>query len=223
MKDKVIVALDVSTLSEAEALVKKLSGQILIFKVGSELFTACGPKVIEMIHKHKARVFLDLKFHDIPNTVAKAVKAASDLGVFMCNVHAQGGQPMMEGVMKFKGNMRVLAVTVLTSLAGEDLRELGVSRSPLDQVLHLARMAKASSLDGVVCSGWEAKDIRKACGPHFLIVTPGIRPAASGDDQKRVLTPQKAFQNGADFIVVGRPIIEASNPADAAEKILTKL
>jgi len=224
-KNRIIVALDVQNLNQAKTLVDELCEVIQYFKVGSELFTSCGPEIISYIHKQKSRVFLDLKFHDIPNTVAQAVKAAADLGVFMCNVHALGGRVMMQeaakSIKKRKKKPHLLAVTVLTSMKEDDLKDVGIFEKPDDQVLDLAHLAKASGMDGVVCSGREAEVIRKMLGKKFLIVTPGIRPrwAAKGD-QKRIVTPKEAFLKGADFIVVGRPITQAKNPLEAAKRIL---
>jgi len=200
-----------------------------MFKVGSELFTVAGPALVrEIIHRH-LQVFLDLKFHDIPNTVAGAVRAAAGLNVALVDVHAGGGLEMMRAAVRAAreapGHTRVIAVTVLTSLAGEDLERLGVHRGPLEQVLQLAQMAAEAGLDGVVASASEARQLRSRFPRPFLIVTPGIRPAwcASPGDQKRPATPAEALAAGADFIVVGRPVIAAPDPAEAAVRILEEL
>lgn len=226
MSDKLIVALDVDTLQKAKALVDKLYPAIKIFKVGNELFTAAGPQAVNMINKKGAKVFLDLKFHDIPNTVANAVKQAVGLGVFMVNIHASGGADMIKAAkeaLKFlPKNKRptLLAVTVLTSIDKATLKSLGINRPPIKQVSLLAKMAKAHGADGVVCSPQEIKEVRRACGKRFVIVTPGVRPLGKAlADQKRVATPQEAVRQGANFIVVGRPITQARNPKKAAEEI----
>jgi len=233
MKEKLIVALDVSSLSEAEKFVKILSPVVKIFKVGKELFTSAGPAAIEMIHSHKARVFLDLKFHDIPNTVGSACEAATRLRVFMLNVHALGGRNMMvqavQSVHKTAEELKmdppkILGVTVLTSLKEADLKEVGIKKKLNKEVEALAVLSKESGLDGVVASGQEIEQIRKAAGKYFLIVTPGVRPTwAAHGDQKRIVTPREAVEKGADFIVVGRPVTQHPNPKQAAEKILEEL
>ena len=231
--EKVIVALDFPSLSAAEQIVKKVSSLVKIFKVGKELFTAAGPEAVRMVHAHKGRVFLDLKFHDIPNTVASACEAAAKLGVFMLNVHASGGKTMMihavQAVHRTASEKKahapkVLGVTVLTSLTDNDLKEVGVSKKVKQQVPDLAALAKSCGLDGVVASGQEIPLIRKACGKDFLIVTPGVRPTwAAHGDQKRVITPREAVSAGADYIVVGRPITQHPQPLAAAEKILKEI
>lgn len=230
---KLIVALDVPELKSAEKLVKALSKTVRIFKIGKELFTAAGPAAVEMVHSHKGRVFLDLKFHDIPNTVGAACEAAVKLKVFMLNVHASGGRQMMtqavQAVTRSAQALKtepplLIGVTVLTSMKDEDLMEVGV-RSPVEQqVESLALLAKSCGLDGVVASAREIPIIRKAAGPDLKIVTPGVRPVwAAHGDQKRVMTPREAVQAGADYIVVGRPITEAQDPPGAAKKILEEL
>ncbi len=230
MGDKLIVALDVNTLQKARTLVDKLYPAIKIFKVGSELFTAAGPQAVRMINKKGAKVFLDLKFHDIPNTVASAVKQAAGLDVFMVNIHASGGSDMIkaakEALKLLPKNKKpvLLAVTVLTSIDKATLKSLGINRPPIKQVCLLAKMAKAHGADGVVCSPQEIKQVRRACGKRFVIVTPGVRPLGKAlADQKRVATPQKAIKQGADFIVVGRPITEAPNPKKAAKEIVSQI
>jgi len=217
-KEKIIIALDVNTIKEEERLLDILSPHIKIFKVGMELFYSCGPKSIDMIRKYDREIFLDLKFHDIPNTVKNAARAITKLGVFMFNVHAHGGSDMMkaalEGAREESEKMgidrpRILGVTILTSLKayGED-------------VLNLAKSAKESGLDGVVASPQEAELIRKKIGNDFLIVTPGIRPEGSDKgDQKRTATPGQAIKNGADYIVMGRPITKAKDPVKILDNI----
>ncbi|MCA9396082.1 MAG: orotidine-5'-phosphate decarboxylase [Candidatus Omnitrophica bacterium] len=228
MKNNVIVALDVPDLRDAKQLVKELVWAIRYFKVGKELFTSCGPEVVKMIRDLGGKVFLDLKYHDIPNTVAGSIRAACELGVFMVNVHASGGRKMLQAardeVMKAKSKPLLIGVTVLTSMKQQDLSEISVNRSIDEQVVHLARLSQSAGLDGVVASGLEAPMIRKACGKEFKIVTPGVRPQwAATDDQQRILTPDQAFQNGADYIVIGRPITKAPNPLDAAKKVLEEI
>jgi len=231
--EKLIVALDVPNLGEAEKLVKKLSRVVKTFKVGKELFTSAGPKAVEMVHSYGSRVFLDLKFHDIPNTVASACEAATRLGVFMLNVHALGGKNMLFGAVqavhktaaeKKVPHPLILAVTVLTSMKDHDLKEVGISRKVPREVKDLAVLTQQCGLDGVVASPQEIRLIRKSVGGSFLIVTPGVRPVwAAHGDQKRVMTPKEAVENGADFIVVGRPITQDKEPAAAAEKILKEM
>ena len=233
MKDRLIVALDVPDLKKAESLVKELSGTVKIFKVGKELFTASGPEAVHMIQKYGGEVFLDLKFHDIPNTVYGAVKQAASLGVFMTNVHVMGGRQMMikakEALLgsQTKASQRkimLLGVTILTSMNDESLREIGIANHVEDEVVHLATLARDCGLDGVVASPKEVPLIRKACGREFVIVTPGVRPSwAAKDDQERISTPKDAIQNGADYLVVGRPITAAKNPKESAEKVLHEL
>jgi orotidine-5'-phosphate decarboxylase len=218
-------------------LARLFHNKIKILKVGSRLFTAGGPALLAKLTHYIPEIFLDLKFHDIPNTVAGAVRAAAELpGVRMLTLHASGGSAMMRAAREAAGSRRnrpkLLAVTVLTSLDAADLRRVGISTSPLDQVLHLAKLAKSSGMDGVVASPLEVAAIRKAVGPDFLIVVPGIRPTrASGssatknhtDDQRRVATPAAALKAGADYLVVGRPILDAANPAAAAKAILREM
>lgn len=228
--NRILVALDVSTPAEAIALAQTLHGEVGGFKIGKQLFTAAGPDVVRALVAHGDRVFLDLKFHDIPNTVAGAVKSACSLGVWMVNVHASGGRAMMEAARRAadestaKGGAKplVIAVTVLTSLSAADLSSVGVPASPLDQAVHLAELARASGLDGVVASPQETAAIRKACGPDFVIVTPGIRGGgakASADDQHRTLTPAQAVAAGSSYLVIGRPITGAADPRQAARQI----
>lgn len=227
-KDKLIVALDVDSEAKALEMVEKLKGDVRFFKIGLELFSYCGPQVAEKVMDRGAEVFLDLKLHDIPNTVRKAAVAATRMGIYMFNVHAFGGYDMMRDASEAVGNEadrlnirrpKILAVTILTSMDENALKKIGVNVNIKKEVLDLARAAKESGLDGVVASAQEACEIRKELGKDFLIVTPGVRPAkADVQDQKRVATPQEAVKNGASFIVVGRPITEAKDPAGAARK-----
>lgn len=221
---KVIVALDYANAKEALSLVHQLDPTLCKLKVGKELFTATGPQLIEQLVAKDFKVFLDLKFHDIPNTVAKACEAASNLGVWMLNVHASGGTAMMqsalEGVNKSKHNPYLIAVTVLTSMSQENLTELGVNNSLQTQVIKLASLTQQSGLHGVVCSAMEAEQLRKVTNKGFLLVTPGIRPAnTSVDDQTRVMTPSTALSKGASYLVIGRPITKAPNPIEALHSI----
>ena len=230
---RLIVALDVPELKKAEQIVKTVSPLVKVFKVGKELFTSAGPDAVKMVHAHGCRVFLDLKFHDIPNTVASACEAAARMGVFLMNVHACGGRTMMVNAVqavhkvaaeKKTAASKVLGVTVLTSLADRDLKEVGITKKIAKQVPDLAFLAKASGLDGVVASAQEIPLIRKRVGKDFLIVTPGVRPVwAAHGDQKRVATPKEAIDLGADFIVIGRPITQHPQPLVAAEKILKEI
>jgi len=233
--DKLLVALDVDTLDEASALLDTLAGVVTGCKIGSQLFTAAGPAAVEAARKRGVRVFLDLKFHDIPNTVAGAVREATRLGVFMLNVHASGGLAMMragaEAAREAAATFGVprplcLGVTVLTSLDRATLdREVGVNATVESHVLHLATRAREAGLDGCVASPREIRALRVALGERFVIVTPGIRPSSAGgdDDQVRTATPAAAVRAGADYIVVGRPIIAAKDPRAAAVAILEEL
>jgi len=233
MRERLIVALDVDTSEQAAALVRQLAGEVGMFKIGKQLFTHAGPQAVRQIQELGGEIFLDLKFHDIPNTVAKAAIEATRLGVKMFNVHASGSLEMMR--MTVKEVKRVcrqqklrkpimLAVTVLTSLNQDDLQRVGVERKVADQVVRLALLTKEAGMDGVVASPHEVADIREACGRRFVIVTPGIRPAdGNRDDQRRVMTPQDAVRGGVDYIVVGRPIIEAKDPVAAARAIVADM
>jgi orotidine-5'-phosphate decarboxylase len=225
-KDRLIVALDVSAPDEARALVDRLSGVVGMFKVGSQLFTEAGPPFVRELVSRGEKVFLDLKYHDIPNTVANAVGRAAELGVSLLTVHALGGRAMLEAAMGALPAMgtRVLAITILTSHAEDSLGELGIGGSLHDNVARLARLAKEAKVDGVVASPHEVGLVRAACGPDFLVVTPGIRPSGSEKgDQARAATPEAARAAGADYIVVGRPILQASDPRAAAEAIVASL
>jgi orotidine-5'-phosphate decarboxylase len=223
IKPKLIVALDVDSIEKAKKLVDMLYPEVKIFKIGSQLFTKSGPAVVKMVCKKGAKVFLDLKFHDIPNTVACAVRAVKEYGVFMLNVHGLGGAEMMRAAVKARGRNKtplLLAVTVLTSMDKKEMRNIGIFRAPSAQVEKLALMAKASGMDGVVCSGHEIEIVKKACGRYFIVLTPGVRPASrSLQDQKRVVTPEAAARKGADYIVMGRPIIQANRPLEKAKNI----
>ncbi len=231
--EKIIIALDVETLEQASELVGRLSGTVGAFKIGKQLFTRCGPEAVAMVHASGSRVFLDLKYHDIPTTVAKAGCEAARMGVFMFNVHALGGSAMIGATVKAVREMAhasgaqaplILAVTVLTSMAQADLAEIGI-REPVEQVVaRLARLAQTAGADGVVASPREISLIKDACGPDFIVVTPGIRPAAAAqDDQKRTMTPAQACAAGADFMVIGRPVTHAPDPRAAALKIASEL
>jgi len=225
-RDRLVVALDVPTLEEASALVDRLAGLAGMFKVGSQLFTAGGPDLVRGLVARGEKVFLDLKYHDIPNTVAGAVSAACRLGVSLVDVHALGGKSMMEaavGAMPAMGT-RLLAITVLTSHDAASFGDLGLAGDVADTVRRLALLADAAEVDGVVASPQEVPIIREACGQDFLVVTPGIRPAgARTADQARSATPAAALKAGADLLVVGRPIIEAADPAAAARAILREM
>lgn len=231
--ERLIVALDVDTKEKALGLVKKLKGEVRIFKIGSELFTSCGPGIVGEVKKMSGEVFLDLKFHDIPNTVAKAAAAATRLGVYMLNVHALGGIDMMKKAAQAVTDEarrlkiekpKIIAVTILTSMDENNLKKIGISDSIESLVLRLAKLAKDAGLDGVVASPSEVKLLRKNIGDDFIIVTPGVRPAwAAKNDQKRVATPKEAIDDGASFIVVGRPIIEAADPLLAVRKVLEEI
>ena len=225
----IIVALDFPEANAALEMAKALDPGKCRVKVGKELFTSAGPAGVESLQRLGFEVFLDLKFHDIPNTTASAVRAAAELGVWMVNVHASGGRRMMEAcrdILERRGGHRPLltAVTILTSLEQEDLQEVGVDIEPMVQVQRLARLTQDCGLDGVVCSAREARALRGALGEDFLLVTPGIRPADSAaDDQKRIVTPAQALENGSSYLVIGRPITRADEPGAALEAILATL
>jgi len=233
MRERLIVALDVDNLAQATDIVRALAGEVGMFKIGKQLFTHAGPQAVRLIQELGGEIFLDLKFHDIPNTVAKAAIEATRLGVKMFNVHASGSLEMMR--LTAKEVQRVcrqekrrkpimLAVTVLTSLNQADLKRVGVTQKVAAQVVRLALLTKEAGMDGVVASPHEVADIREACGRRFVIVTPGIRPAdANRNDQQRVMTPQEAVRAGVDYIVVGRPIIEAKDPVAAARAIVADM
>lgn len=225
MRSKIFVALDVETKAKALEIVGDLKGLGACFKIGKQLFTSTGPELVREIVGMSEDVFLDLKYHDIPNTVAKAGVAAAELGVKIFNVHASGGRKMMEAVReemnKLKDPPLVLAVTILTSLGEEDIREVGFDRTIPEQIAKLAKLAKDSGMDGVVASPLEIELIRETCGKDFKILTPGIRPAfAAVNDQKRIATPAEALRKGADYLVIGRPITAAEDRREAFLKIL---
>lgn len=228
--ERLVVALDVPTAAEALALTRKLAGRVGMVKVGLELFCAEGPAFVRELQR-TVPVFLDLKFHDIPTTVQRALEAVLALDPRLVNVHAQGGPAMLEaaaGAVRAHrqrgGTTELLAVTVLTSLDREALARLGSTAEPGDMALHLARLAKECGADGVVCSAQEARALREACGPEFGLLTPGIRPlGAAVQDQARVVTPAQALRDGATWLVVGRPITRAEDPAAAADAILREM
>lgn len=232
VRDRLLVALDVESLPQATALLDRLQSVVTGVKIGSQLFTAAGPAAVEAARKRDFRVFLDLKYHDIPNTVAGAVRAATGLGVFMLNVHAGGGSAVMRATATAAAAAAsalgvprpvCLGVTVLTSLDRRTLVEVGVAASVEAQVLRLAELARDAGLDGCVASPLEVRFLRLALGPRWVIVTPGIRPAERDDDQMRTATPAAALAAGADYLVVGRPITGAADPGAAAEMILAGL
>jgi len=217
---KIIIALDYPDATPALALAERLQPELCRLKVGKELFTAAGPQLVEQLQKRGFEIFLDLKFHDIPNTTAQACKAAAGLGVWMVNVHALGGRKMLEAARETIANgayqPKLIAVTMLTSMAQEDLADIGINDTPAEMVLRLAVLTRDSGLDGVVCSAQEAALLRRQCGKDFCLVTPGIRPAqVSLDDQSRVMTPLAALQAGSSYLVIGRPITRAVDPLQA--------
>ncbi|HEY7163432.1 MAG TPA: orotidine-5'-phosphate decarboxylase [Candidatus Binatia bacterium] len=233
MKERLIVALDVDDLEQVRSLVRTLAPAVGMFKIGKQLFTLAGPQAVSLVQELGGEIFLDLKFHDIPNTVAKAAVEATRLGVKMFNVHASGSLEMMRATVKEvrrvcrQENRRkpiMLAVTVLTSLNQDDLKRVGVDGKVADQVVRLALLSQEAGMDGVVASPHEVADIRRACGRRFVIVTPGIRPSDSRrNDQQRVMTPEEAIAAGVDYIVVGRPILEAKDPVRAAQEIVANM
>lgn len=233
MKEKVVLALDVANIETAESLVKELKDYVGVFKVGKELFTAEGPAVFKMIRENGGEIFADLKYHDIPNTVANAARVLVRQGVEIFNVHAQGGYEMIkatreaiEDEAKKLGVKRpvLLAVTILTSLSDEDLKRVNIDSTTKDYVLLLAKLAKEAGADGIVCSPQEIEIIKSELGNEFITLTPGIRPkwAVTGD-QKRIMTPKDALKKGTDYMVIGRPITKAENRVEAAKKILDEM
>jgi orotidine-5'-phosphate decarboxylase len=226
--ERLIVALDVPSAGEALRLVDELKADVSCFKIGLELFCACGPDIVKQVAERGVKIFLDLKFHDIPNTVRGALQSAMQDGVFLIDVHASGGRPMLEAAVaavKDKPNRpHLLGITVLTHLAPPDLREVGQGDDPGQQVVRLAQLCKQAGLDGVVCSPQEIKAVRDAVGPGFWIVTPGIRPAGTeANDQTRIATPTRALRAGASFLVIGRPITAAPDPRAAAQAIVREM
>lgn len=227
---KIIFALDVPGMADVTKWADLLSDKVGMFKIGKQLFTACGPEAVRTVRAAGGELFLDLKYHDIPNTVAMATVEAARLGVQLCNLHALGGYEMMATTMEAldkncgANRPRVLAVTILTSSNQETLAEIGIDTLLKDQVVRLAKLAKRAGVDGVVASPQETALIREACGNDFLIVTPGVRPAfASADDQKRVMTPAEAVSAGADYLVIGRPISAHADPARACDLIIDEI
>ena len=221
---KIIIAFDFNDIGTALSFALQLDPKKCRIKVGKELFTSAGPKLVERFVGMGFDVFLDLKFHDIPNTVAKACATAAELGVWMVNVHASGGRSMMtaarEAIDQYEKKPLLIGVTVLTSLSESDLNEVGLDGTPEQAVNRLARLAQSAGLDGVVCSPLETTMLRESCGNDFMLVTPGVRPAGSSqDDQTRIMTPEDAIKSGADYLVIGRPITQAENPAEALEII----
>jgi orotidine-5'-phosphate decarboxylase len=227
-ENPVFVALDTPSLTAASTLAASLKPFVGGVKIGLEFVSANGPGGVRAMVATGVPVFLDVKLHDIPNTVAGAMKALAPLGAAIVNVHASGGSAMMRAAAEAARSVpkpsRIIAVTVLTSLAAEDLAAMGIAGTPLEQVVRLAKLTKDAGLDGVVCSPHEIAAVRAACGPDFLIVTPGVRPGTSAsDDQKRVMTAKRALEAGADILVIGRPITGASDPARAAQEIAAEL
>lgn len=229
-REKVIFALDIDKLADVDRWAELLAGHVGMFKVGKQLFTAGGPATVERVRARGIDVFLDLKYHDIPNTVAMAGIEAARLGAKLFNVHALGGYDMMartaEEVRKGAGasGTRILAVTILTSSTEQTLREVGIDRPVPEMVVRLAMLAKKAGIDGVVASPQEVGIIREACGTDFLVVTPGVRPAtASADDQKRIMTPGEAVAAGADYLVIGRPISAVPDPVAACRAIVEEI
>jgi len=221
---KVIVALDYPTEALAFELINQLDPQQCRLKVGKEMFTLLGPAFVEKIQAKDFDVFLDLKYHDIPNTVAKACEAAASLGVWMLNVHASGGRKMMEAaansIINFQNKPHLIAVTVLTSMSQQDLTEIGINQSPQQQAVKLALLAQSSGIAGVVCSAQEAPDMRDKLTEDFLLVSPGIRPKGSNaDDQNRIMTPSAAIQAGSNYLVIGRPITQSDTPLNVLRSI----
>jgi len=222
---KIIVALDYPQAAPALELARRLQPALCRLKVGKELFTAAGPQLVEQLQRLGFEIFLDLKFHDIPNTTAQACKSAAALGVWMVNVHALGGRRMLEAARAALAHVerrpQLIAVTILTSLAQDDLHDIGIKSTPAQMVSRLARLTQACGLDGVVCSAQEAATLRSQCGADFRLVTPGIRPAqAVADDQARIMTPSAALAAGASYLVIGRPITQAPDPLQALRDIL---
>lgn len=226
---RILVAMDYDNADDCIKMARQLSPDLCRLKIGKELFTAAGPRMVEALMVLGFEIFLDLKFHDIPNTTAKAVKAAANLGVWMVNVHASGGERMLvaarEALEQTQGKRPLLiAVTVLTSMENDDLRGIGVTRGLDEQVLHLARLTQHCGLDGVVCSAREATSLRSELGEEFCLVTPGIRlPDSPPDDQRRTLTPAAALAAGSSYLVIGRPITQAANPLATCRDIAASL
>jgi orotidine-5'-phosphate decarboxylase len=224
----ILVALDFPSAESAVALARQLNPSLCRVKVGKELYTRCGPVILEELHKLGFEVFLDLKFHDIPNTTAQAVGVAADMGVWMVNVHASGGQRMMQAcadkLSQYKQAPLLIGVTVLTSMERSDLAGIGIDAEPMEHVMRLASLTKDCGLDGVVCSSHEVTQLKRTLGAEFKLVTPGIRPASAElGDQRRVMTPAEALNAGSDYLVIGRPITKADNPLAALEAIVQSI
>ena len=227
MKNPILVAIDTTDLERAKTLINTVSPYVGGIKLGLEFFTRHGAAGVNQV-AGDLPIFLDLKFHDIPNTVAKAIAATRDINCFMMTIHASGGADMMraakQAALALPHSPKVIGVTVLTSMDEGDLAQVGVAESPKNQALKLAELAQKAELDGIVCSPWEIADIRKICGDNFTLVTPGIRPEGSASgDQKRIMTPKQAVDLGSDYLVIGRPITGSDHPADAAAQIFASL
>ncbi|MGI5891861.1 MAG: orotidine-5'-phosphate decarboxylase [Bacillota bacterium] len=233
-REKLILALDVSTRKEAFQMLKMLDGEVVTYKIGMQLYNSEGPDIVRDIQLLGGKVFVDLKFHDIPNTVAQACRVITNKGAFMLTLHASGGYKMMkavveaikeEAVQSGRPKPLALAVTVLTSISQEDFEEeIGIVRPIAEQVVHWAKLAQKAGLDGVVCSPWEITSIRDACGDDFVIVTPGVRPQwSAADDQQRIMTPREAVEKGVSYLVVGRPITGNQEPVLAARRVIEEM
>ena len=228
-RDRLILALDVDTPKEAEALVEKLSQFVGVFKVGPRLFTRCGPKIIDLIKEKDGKVFYDAKFYDIPSVVKKAAEGAVEMGVDMFTLHTLGGSEMMEaaveGIRSENSKVNVLGVTLLTSLSSRILKEeLGIERNVNEEIIHLAGLARKAGLDGVITSARELENLRRNFGSDFILVVPGIRPPGSRkNEQRRISTPKEAIEKGADFLVVGRPILNSNDPVGITKRILREM
>ena len=226
---RILVAMDFDNAEDCLAMAARLSPSDCRLKVGKELFTACGPLIVEKLMSLGFEIFLDLKFHDIPNTTAKAVKAAAELGVWMVNVHASGGERMLNAardalIARTAPNPLLIAVTVLTSMEQADLQAIGIEQSPEQQVMRLAKLTQSSGLDGIVCSAQEASLMRREFGADFCLVTPGIRlPSSPADDQRRTLTPAAALAAGSSYLVIGRPITQSADPVATCRQIIKSL
>jgi orotidine-5'-phosphate decarboxylase len=224
-RDRLIVALDFPDQASALALVSVLSGAVSIYKIGLQLYTAAGPEIVRAVAATGAKIFLDLKLHDIPNTVAKAVAAAGELGVQMLTVHLSGGRAMLEAAVQAKpSHLALLGVTVLTSATEETLRETGIGSAVDTQVIRLGELGKKAGIDGLITSPHEVRALRERLGREIVLVTPGVRPTwAAANDQKRFTTPHEAFESGADYLVIGRPITAAPDPRAAMERLLEEI
>jgi orotidine-5'-phosphate decarboxylase len=224
-RDRLIVALDLPTQAKALALVSVLAGSVSTYKIGLQLYTAAGPAIVQAVAATGAKIFLDLKLHDIPNTVAKAVAAAGELGVQMLTLHLSGGSAMLKAAAEAKPpHLSLLGVTVLTSATQETLGEIGIDLQLRDQVIRLAELGKTSGVDGLITSPHEVGILRERLGPEMMLITPGVRPVwAAADDQKRFTTPSEAIKAGADYLVIGRPITAAPDPRAAVERVVEEM